>query len=73
MLFFDFRHKIYMHRKSNTELLPFDYEIERLFRLKKAKTEYTEMEDQNSGRFSEGQSDYNEMPGLKGPTLGDCW
>ena len=31
------------------------------------------MEDQNSDRFSEGHSDHNEIPGLREPTLGDCW
>ena len=31
------------------------------------------MEDQNSDRFNEGHLDHNEMPGLREPTLGDCW
>ena len=31
------------------------------------------MEDQNSDRFSEGHWDQNEMPGIREPTLGDCW
>ena len=63
-----------MHRESNAELLPFDPEIERtLFRLKKAKEKYTEIEDQNSDRFNEGHLDHNEMPGLRELTLGDCW
>ena len=63
-----------MHCKSKAELLPFDPEIERkLFILKKAKANNTEMEDQNSDRFSECHSDHNEMPGLKESTLRDCW
>ena len=33
----------------------------------------SEIEDQNSDRFSEGLSDHNEMLGLREPTLGDCW
>ena len=63
-----------MHRKSNAELLPFDPKIKiTLFKLKKAKSEYTKMEDHNSDRFSDGQSDHNEMPGLRESTFGDCW
>ena len=73
MLFYDFRYLSYMHRKSSVELLPLDLEIERtLFRRKKAKADNTKMEDQNSDRFSKGQSDHNEMPGLREPTLRDC-
>ena len=74
VLFSDFRYQFYMPRKSNTELLPFDPEIERtLFRRKKVEAGNSEMEDQNSDRFSEGHSDHNEMPGLREPILGDCW
>ena len=44
-----------MHRRPNSELLPFDPEIEiTLFRLKKTKADNIEMEDQNIDRFSEG-------------------
>ena len=65
VLFSDFRYQSYMLRKSNTELLPFDPEIERtLFRRKKTKADNAEMEDQNSDRFSEGHLDHNEMLGL---------
>ena len=63
-----------MHRKSNAKLLLFEIEIERtLFRIKKAKAGNAEMEDQNSYRFNDGHSNHNDMPGLKEPTLGDCW
>ena len=63
-----------MPRKSNTELLPFDPEIKRtLFRRKKVETGNSEMEDQNSDRFSECHSDHNEMLEFREPTLGDCW
>ena len=31
------------------------------------------MEDHNSDRFSEVHLDHNEIPGLREPTLGDCW
>ena len=63
-----------MHKRSNSELLSFDLEIERtLFRRKKIKVNNTEMEDQNSDKFSEGQSDHNKMPGILEQTLGDCW
>ena len=72
MLFVDFRYQICMHRRFNSELLPFDPEIERtLFRLKKIKVDNTEMEEQNGDRFNEGQSDHNEMPGIWESTLGD--
>ena len=62
-----------MHRRSNSELLPFDPEIEiTLFRLKKVKIDNTEMEYQNSDRFSEGYSEQNEIPGIWEPTLCEC-
>ena len=63
-----------MPRKSNTKLLPFDPKTERtLFKRKKVEAGKAEMEDQNSDRFSEGHSDHNEIPGLREPTIGDCW
>ena len=63
-----------MHRRSNFELLSFDPEIERtLFRLKNIKANNTKTEEQNTDRFNEGQSDHNEMPGIREPTLSDYW
>ena len=63
-----------MHRRPNSELLPFDPKIERtLFKLKKIKVKNTEMEDHNTDIFGESQSYHNEMPGIREPTLGDCW
>ena len=54
-----------MHRRPNFEPFPFDPEIERtLSRVKKIKADNTKMEDQNTNRFSEGQSDHNEMPSV---------
>ena len=44
-----------------------------LFRLKKIKVNNIKMEDHNTDGFSEGQSDHNEMLGIREPTLGDCW
>ena len=74
MLFSDFRYLFSMPRKSNTELLLFHPQIERtLFRRKKVEASNSEMEDQNSDRFSEGHSNHNEMPGLRERTLKDCW
>ena len=74
MLFVDFKYQICMHRRSNSELLLFDPKIERtLFRLKKIKVDNIEIEEKNSDRFSEGQSDHNEMLGIQESTLGDCW
>ena len=52
-----------MHRRFTSELLLFDPEIKRmLFKLKKIKADNTEMENQNADRFSEDQSNDNEMP-----------
>ena len=54
-----------MHRRVNSELLPFDPKIERtLFKLKQIKADNTEMEDHNTDRFIECQSDHNEMLGI---------
>ena len=62
-----------MHKRPDSELLSFDPEIEKtLFRLKKIKADNTEMEDQNTYIFHEGQSNHNEMPRIWEPTLGDC-
>ena len=44
-----------------------------MFKIKKIKADNTEMEDQNTTRFSEGQSNHDEMLGIREPTLGDCW
>ena len=63
-----------MYRRSNSELLPFDLEIEAtLFRRKKVKANIIEMEDHNSDRFNEGNSNQNEMSRIQESTLGDCW
>ena len=44
-----------------------------MFKLKKAKADNIEMDDQNSDIFSEDHLDHNEMSRLREPTLGDCW
>ena len=63
-----------MHRRPNSKLLPFDPKIERtLFRFKKIKADNTKMEDQNTNRYNEGQSDHHKMPGIRESTLSDCW
>ena len=63
-----------MHRRPNSELLPFGLEIEwTLNKLKKSKVENIRMVDHNSDRYSEGQSDHNDMMGMREPTLVDCW
>ena len=63
-----------MHRRSNSNLLSFDPEIERtLFKRKKVKVSKAKMDDPNTNIFSEGHSDQNEMPGIRELTLGDCW
>ena len=61
-----------MHRTSNSDLLPFDLEIEKtLFRRKKVKVDKIEMDDQNTNRYSEGHLDQNEIHERQEPTLGD--
>ena len=63
-----------MHRRRDFELLSFDPEIKTmLFRLKNIKADNTKIEDHNTERFCEGRSDHNEIPGIREPTLGDCW
>ena len=63
-----------MHKRSTSELLSFDWKIEKtLFKLKKVKEDNTGMENQHIDRYSEGHLDYNEMLGMREPTLGDCW
>ena len=63
-----------MHKRPDSKQLSFDPKTERtLFRLKKIKADNTYMEDHNTDKFSEGQSDHNEMPGIREPTLGDYW
>ena len=63
-----------MHRRLDFKLLSFDLEIERtLFKLKKIKADNIEIEDHNINIFSEGQSNHNEMLGIREPTLGDWW
>ena len=63
-----------MQRRPDSKLLSFDPKIERtLFRLKKIKADNIEMEDQNTKKFSEGQSNHNEMFGIRELTLGDYW
>ena len=62
-----------MHRKSNTELVPLDPEIERTwFRRKKAKVDKQKWRIIIVTGSVEGQSDHNEIPGFREPTLGDC-
>ena len=63
-----------MHRRSTSELLSFDLEIERtLFRNRKMKSGNIRMEEQKTDRYSEGHSDQNEIPERKEPTLRDSW
>ena len=63
-----------MHRKSSTELVPLDPEIERtLFRRKKEKVDKQKWRIIIVTCSVEGQSDHNEMLGFREPTLGDCW
>ena len=31
------------------------------------------MEEHNINRYSEGQSDHNDLQGMREPTIGDCW
>ena len=47
-----------MHRKPTYQLLPFDLEIERTFKIfKKSKGKKLKMEDNQSDIYTEGHSD----------------
>ena len=73
MLFFDFRYQLLCTKGPTLSYCRLIIEIKKtLFRLKKIKADNTEMEDQNTYIFNEGQSNHNEMPGIWEPTLGDC-
>ena len=62
-----------MHRRPDFELLSLDPKIERMLcKLKKIKADNTKMGDHNTDKFNEGQSNHNEMPGIRELTLGDC-
>ena len=51
-----------MHRRSISELLPFDPEIERtLFKNRKIKSGNIRMEEHNNDRYSEGHSHDDEV------------
>ena len=65
-------------RRRNSDLLPFDPEIERTLknqrRLNKQELNMDiNQGDYNTDAYSEGHSDHNEMRNLREPTLGDCW
>ena len=63
-----------MHKRPDFKLLSSDPKIEKtLFKLKKIKADNTKMEDHNTDRFSEGQSDHNEMLRIRESKLGYCW
>ena len=62
----------------NSDLLPFDPEIERTLnsRRRSNRQELNMDENQrdcNSDAYSKGHSDHNEMCNLREPTLRDCW
>ena len=44
-----------------------------LFKLKKVQADNIRMEDQNSDRYSDDHSYQNKVPGMREPTLRDCW
>ena len=65
-------------RRRNSDLLPFDPEIERTLKnQRRSNRQELNMNknqgDRNSDLYSEGHSDHNEMRNLREPTLGDCW
>ena len=65
-------------RRRNSDLWPFDLEIERtLNSRRKSNREQLNMDenkvDRNFYAYSEGHSDHNEMHNLRDPTVGDCW
>ena len=65
-------------RRINSDLLPFDLEIDRTLKNQRiSNRELLNMDenqgDRNSDAYNEGHSDHNEMRGLREPTLGDYW
>ena len=63
-----------MHRNPTLELLPFDPKLEKTLRkLKKSKVEQVRIEDIQIDRYSEDNSNKNDLPEIREPTLGDHW
>ena len=63
-----------MHRKPTSKFLPFDPKLEKTLRkLKQSKVEQVIMKDVHNDRYSESNSDHNDPPNIKEPTLGDYW
>ena len=65
-------------RRRNSDLLPFDLEVNRILKNQRMsnKQELNMDEnqcDRNSDAHNEGHSDHNEMSNLREPTFGDCW
>ena len=63
---------------KNSDLLPFDLEIERTLKnIRRSNSKQWNMDknqgDRNTDAYNEGHSDQNEMRGLREPTLGICW
>ena len=64
--------------RRNSNLLPFDMEIERTLKNQRRSNRQELNLDENQGdrnfdAYNEGHSDHNEMRNLREPTLGDCW
>ena len=63
-----------MHRKPTSELLPFELELEKTLRkLKKSKVEQVKMENVQNERYSESNSNQNDLYRIREPALGDYW
>ena len=65
-------------RRRNSDLLPFDMEIERTLKNQRRSNRQELNMDENQGvrnsdANSEEHSDHNKMRNLREPTLGDCW
>ena len=63
--------------RRNSDLLPFDQEIERTLKnQRRSNRQELNMDgnqgDRNSNAYSEGHGDHNDMLNLREPTLGDC-
>ena len=64
--------------RRNSDLLPFDLEIERTLNSRRGSNRQELNMDENQGdrysnAYSEGDNNHNEMHNLREPNLGDCW
>ena len=65
-------------QRRNSDLLPFDPEIERTLKNQRRSNRHglnmhENQVDHNSDAYSEGHNDHNAMSDLREPTFSNCW